>query len=89
MLEFHKLNPNALLVLLGSAIYAVAGGPVVIAGGMCIGILLGLYRRRQEARGSDGPTSLFGASAPVPHADELIRPPFLALLPAFAVVRVR
>ncbi len=65
MLEFHKLNPNALLVLLGSAIYAAAGGPFVIAGGVVIGILLGLHHRRQEARGDgNGPTTLFGAPAP-------------------------
>jgi len=90
MLEFHKLNPNAMLVLLGSAIYAVAGGPVVIGGGVVIGILLGLHHRRQEARSDqNGPTTLFGAPAPVPHADELTRTPFLTLLPAFAVARPR
>jgi hypothetical protein len=89
MLEFHKLNPNALLVLLGSAIYAAAGGPFVIAGGVVIGILLGLHHRRQEARGNgNGPTTLFGAPAPASHADEL-RTPFLTLLPAFAVAARR
>ena len=90
MLEFHKLNPNALLVLLGSAIYAAAGGPLVIAGGVVIGILLGLHHRRQEARADkDGPTTLFGAPAPTPGADELLRAPFLTLLPAFAVAARR
>ena len=72
MLDFHRLNPNALLVLLGSAIYAAVGGPVVIAGGVAIGILLGLHHRRQEARSDgNGPTTLFGTPAPTPHADEL------------------
>lgn len=86
MLEFHKLNPNAMLVLLGSAIYAVAGGPIVIAGGFVIALLLGLHHRRQEARGDEsGPTSLFGASVPSARAERLVQPRFLVLLPAFAV----
>ena len=31
MLDFHRLNPNALLVLLGTVIYVVVGGPWVVS----------------------------------------------------------
>ena len=61
MLDFHRLNPNALLVLLGTVIYVVVGGPWVVAGGVAIALGLGaLHRPRGAESGGDGPMSLFG-----------------------------
>ena len=39
-----RLNPNGLLVLLGSVMYAVVGGPVVIGGGFAIALGLLAWR---------------------------------------------
>ena len=91
MLSPDRLNPHAMLVMLGSVMYAVAGGPVVIGGGFAIAILLGLWRQyqREESEGS-GPTSLFGASQPTRVHERLATaPPFFQLTPAFAAVAVR
>ena len=61
----HRLNPNGLLVLLGSFMYAIAGGPVVVAGGFAIGLMLVLLNDPGRARPEDeGPTSLFGTREP-------------------------
>ena len=59
MVDFHRLNPNALLVLLGTVIYVVVGGPWVVAGGVTIALGLGaLHRPRGTESGGDGPMSL-------------------------------
>ncbi len=50
MVDFHRLNPNALLVLLGTVIYVVVGGPWVVAGGVAIALGLGALHR---PRGTD------------------------------------
>ena len=55
MLDFHRLNPNALLVLLGTVIYVVVGGPWVVAGGVAIALGLGtLHRPRGRNRAEMG-----------------------------------
>ncbi len=45
MVDFHRLNPNALLVLLGTVIYVVVGGPWVVGGGVAIALGLGVLHR--------------------------------------------
>ena len=82
MVDFHRLNPNALLVLLGTVIYVVVGGPWVVAGGMAIALGLGaLHRPRHGESGGDGPMSLFGT--PVTAVTERRRgpSPFLKIVP--------
>jgi len=82
-----RLNPNGLLVLLGSVMYAVAGGPVVIGGGFAIALGL-LAWRHYEASTADrsGPTSLFGASDPTStHIRLISMPPCFSLMPAVCV----
>ena len=65
MAGMHRFNPNGLLVLLGSFMYAIAGGPVVMAGGFAIGVLLILLNHPAHERAEDeGPTSLFGTREP-------------------------
>ena len=61
----HRLNPNGMLVLVGSVMYAIAGGPVIVAGGFAIGLALVLLHRpggEPEDRGL--PPSLFGTREP-------------------------
>ena len=61
MVNFHRLNPNAMLVLLGTAIYVVAGGPLIVVGGVAIALALGaLHRPRAAGSEGDGPMSLLG-----------------------------
>ena len=65
MADVHRFNPNGLLVLLGSFMYAVTGGPVVVAGGFAIGLMLILLNHPGHERANDeGPTSLFGTREP-------------------------
>lgn len=65
MAGVHRLNPNGMLVLVGSVMYAIAGGPVIVAGGFAIGLALVLLHRpgaEPEDRGL--PPSLFGTREP-------------------------
>jgi hypothetical protein len=61
MIDVHRLNPNGMLVLLGTVMYVVVGGPPIVVGGVAIALALGA---RHRPRGSDstgnGPMSLFG-----------------------------
>jgi ABC-type transport system involved in cytochrome c biogenesis permease subunit len=89
MLTPDRLNPNAMLVVLGSVMYAVVGGPVVIGGGFTIALAL-FAIRHWEARhpGDSGPTSLFGASEPASaHLRLIVTPPAFRLMPAVCVAR--
>jgi hypothetical protein len=66
MAGVHRLNPNGMLVLVGSVMYAIAGGPVVVAGGLAIGLMLALLHRPGRDGGDRGfPPALFGPRAPV------------------------
>lgn len=78
MVEFHRLNPNAMLVLLGTAIYAVACGPAVMGGGLLVAVLLGV-RNRPRPLGTDdsGPMSLFGPPVGVEDGRRVVFWPFL------------
>jgi hypothetical protein len=82
-----RLNPNAVLVLLGSVMYAYVGGPVTIGGGFVIAVGLFAWRRHEEAHPDEsGPTSLFGASDPTPaHIGLISSPPCFRLMPAVRV----
>jgi hypothetical protein len=84
MVNFHRLNPNAMLVLLGTVIYVVVGGPPVVVGGVAIALALGALHRPGGARsGGDGPTSLFGTHATVCAPRRVPPPdPFLRAVPA-------
>jgi hypothetical protein len=65
MPDVHRFNPNGLLVLLGSFMYATVGGPAVVAGGFAIGLMLILLNHPGHERADDeGPTSLFGTREP-------------------------
>jgi len=85
MVNMHRLNPNAMLVLLGTVIYVVVGGPSVVVGGVAIALALGALHRPQGAgsRG-DGPTSLFGAPATVCAPRSVERAPYLHAVPVIA-----
>jgi hypothetical protein len=87
MLTPDRLNPNAMLVMLGSVMYAVAGGPVVIGGGFTIALALGAWRQHEAARGPGaGPTSLFGASQPSRAQERLVlAPPAFRFQPAMCL----
>jgi hypothetical protein len=73
----HRLNPNGMLVLVGSVMYAIAGGPVIVAGGFAIGLALVLLHRpggEPEDRGL--PPSLFGTREPAStHYTLVLTPP--------------
>ena len=61
----HRLNPNGMLVLVGSVMYAIAGGPVIVAGGFAIGLALVLLHRPGGEPADRGlPPSLFGPREP-------------------------
>ena len=78
MVDFHRLNPNALLVLLGTVIYVVVGGPWVVAGGMTIALGLGaLHRPRDGESGGDGPMSLFGTPVTAVSQRRIVPRPYL------------
>lgn len=65
MADVHRLNPNGMLVLVGSVMYAIAGGPAIVAGGFAIGLLLVFLNRPDRERSDDEfPTSLFGTREP-------------------------
>ena len=83
MVNFHRLNPNAMLVLLGTVIYVVVGGPSIVVGGVSIALVLGALHRPGGVRSSgDGPTSLFGTYATVSAPRRAVRPdPFLRAVP--------
>ena len=85
MLDFHRLNPNALLVLLGTVIYVVVGGPWVVAGGVAIALGLGaLHRPRGAESGGDGPMSLFGTPVTAAAPRRMAPSPFLRAVPVVA-----
>ena len=86
MVNFHRLNPNAMLVLLGTVIYVVVGGPPVVVGGVAIALALGaLHRPRAAGSDGDGPTSLFGTYATVCAPRRVVPPsPFLRTVPVIA-----
>ena len=85
MLDFHRLNPNALLVLLGTVIYVVVGGPWVVAGGVAIALGLGaLHRPRGAESGEDGPMSLFGTPVTAGTPRRVSPGPYLRAVPVFA-----
>jgi len=82
MVDFHRLNPNALLVLLGTVIYVVVGGPWVVAGGMTIALGLGaLHRPREGESGGDGPMSLFGTPVTAVSQRRIVPGPYLRIVP--------
>jgi hypothetical protein len=89
MADVHRFNPNGLLVLLGSFMYAIAGGPVVVAGGFAIGVMLVLLNDPGRQRPDDeGPTSLFGTREPSStHIRVVSVAPRPHMLFAFAPVR--
>jgi hypothetical protein len=81
----HRLNPNALLVLLGTVIYVVVGGPWVVAGGITIALGLGaLHRPREGESGGDGPMSLFGTPVTVVSQRPAALGPYLRAVPVMA-----
>ena len=87
MLSPDRLNPHAMLVMLGSVMYAVVGGPAVIGGGFTIALILAAWRQH-ERRAADrsGPTSLFGTPATTAAQERLASaPPCFGLMPALAV----
>ena len=86
MVDVHRLNPNALLVLLGTVIYVVVGGPWVVAGGVTIALGLGaLHRPRGSTEsGGDGPMSLFGTPVTAVTPRRLSPGPYLRAVPVFA-----
>ena len=85
MVDFHRLNPNALLVLLGTVIYVVVGGLWVVAGGLTIALGLGaLHRPRGTESGGDGPMSLFGTPVTAVTPRSGAPGPYLRAVPAFA-----
>jgi hypothetical protein len=87
MAGVHRLNPNGLLVLLGSFMYAYAGGPAVVAGGLAIGVLLILLNDPSRACPDDeGPTSLFGTREPSSTHIRVVTAPRVQMLFAFAPV---
>jgi hypothetical protein len=87
MAGVHRLNPNGLLVLLGSFMYAYAGGPAVVAGGLAIGVLLILLNDPARACPEDeGPTSLFGTREPSASHIRVVAAPRVQMLFAFAPV---
>jgi hypothetical protein len=82
MLTPDRLNPNAMLVVLGSVMYAVVGGPVVIGGGFTIALVLAAWRQHAQGPGG-GPTTLFGASQPSRAQERMVMaPPWFQLMPA-------
>jgi hypothetical protein len=87
MMNPDRFNPHAMLVMLGSVIYAVVGGPAVIGGGFAIAVALAAWRQHERnAADRSGPTSLFGTPEPtVAHERLASAPPFFQLMPAFAV----
>ena len=85
MVDFHRLNPNALLVLLGTVMYVVVGGPWVVAGGVTIALGLGaLHRPRGTESGGDGPMSLFGTPVTAVTPRCVSPGPYLRAVPVFA-----
>ena len=86
MLDFHRLNPNALLVLLGTVIYVAVGGPWVVAGGVAIALGLGALHRPRgtESGGDDGPMSLFGTPVTAVTPRRVAPGPYLRAVPVFA-----
>ena len=85
MVDVHRLNPNALLVLLGTVIYVVVGGPPVVVGGVAIALGLGaLHRPRGTVSGGDGPMSLFGTPVTVVSQRRSVPGPFLRAVPVIA-----
>ena len=85
MVDFHRLNPNALLVLLGTVIYVAVGGPWVVGGGVAIALGLGvLHRPRGTDEDREGPTSLFGTPATVAAPRRVVPGPFLRAVPVVA-----
>jgi hypothetical protein len=85
MVDFHRLNPNALLVLLGTVIYVVVGGPWVVVGGVAIALGLGaLHRPRGTDTDGDGPMSLFGSPVTAPPRGRHIPGSYLRAVPVMA-----
>ncbi|HEX6211671.1 MAG TPA: hypothetical protein VF136_12900 [Methylomirabilota bacterium] len=83
MVEAHRLNPNAMLVLLGVAIYTVAGGVTVVTGGAMLAMVLVLRNRpRGSAWGPGGPTLLFGPPVVVEDGRRSLVGPYLRPIPA-------
>jgi hypothetical protein len=82
MVDFHRLNPNALLVLLGTVIYVVVGGPWIVIGGTAIALGLGaLHRPRNGESGGDGPMSLFGTPVTAVPERRSVPGPYLRIVP--------
>jgi hypothetical protein len=73
----HRLNPHGMLVLVGSVMYAIAGGPVIVAGGFAIGLaLVVLHRPGGEPEDRGLPPSLFGTREPAStHYTLVLAPP--------------
>lgn len=88
MAGVHRFNPNGLLVLLGSFMYAIAGGPAVMAGGFAIGLMLVVLNHPGRERPEDeGPTSLFGTREPTSTHIQVASRPRMHMVFAFAPVR--
>lgn len=81
MADVHRLNPNAMLVLLGTAIYAVVGGAPVTAGGVIVALFLAARHRRQSRSGGGGPISLFGPPVAVEDGRRSVFGPYLRAIP--------
>ncbi len=82
MVDFHRLNPNALLVLLGTVIYVVVGGPWLVVGGVAVAFGLGaLHRPRGKREHGNGPMSLFGAPVTAVPRSSHITGPYLRAVP--------
>ena len=85
MVDFHRLNPNALLVLLGTVIYVVVGGPWLVVGGVAVAFGLGaLHRPRRTDNDGDGPMSLFGAPVTALPRSRSTPRPYLRAVPVMA-----
>lgn len=85
MVDVHRLNPNAVLVLLGTVIYVVVGGPAVVAGGVAIALGLGaLHRPRGSESDRDGPLSLFGTPVTAGRPSRYVQGPYLRAVPVMA-----
>ena len=83
MVDVHRLNPNGMLVLLGTMMYVVVGGPPVVVGGIAIALALAAYHRPGSTDSSgNGPMSLFGAPVTAVSPRPVAPSPFLRAAPS-------
>lgn len=83
MVDVHRLNPNGMLVLLGTMMYVVVGGPPVVVGGVAIALALAArHRPGAEDSSGNGPMSLFGSPVTAVAPQHVSPGPFLRAAPS-------